>query len=215
MKRNRLYTIACSTAILLFAWPAAAQNNNRFNWNIGGGFTAPVNDSDGRLNYGYNVNAGAGVNLAPAFGVNVEYGFNNMGVASTLLSTIGVPQGEMRVHSVTLNPIVRFNPNGRFDFYLIGGGGWYRRTVEFSEPSVATIAAFDPFFGVFFPVDVPSNTILGSFTQNKGGLNIGGGITAQLKGDSNLKFFAESRYHHIWTEPVRTHMLPVTFGLRW
>ena len=114
-----------------------------------------------------------------------------------------------------MNPIIHFNPRGRFDAYAIGGGGYYRRTVEFTEPSVATITAFDPFFGVFFPAAIPTNTVLGSFTQNKGGLNIGGGVSMRLRGDSNAKFFAEARYHYIFTSPIRTAVLPVTFGLRW
>jgi hypothetical protein len=41
----------------------------------------------------------------------------------------------------------------------------------------------------------------------KDGWTIGAGITVQLKGDSNPKFFAESRYHHIYTTPVRTTVL--------
>jgi opacity protein-like surface antigen len=155
------------------------------------------------------------VNFVPAFGVIGEFGYNSLGVASRVLNAVGAPNGDARIYSLTLNPIVRFNPHGRFDVYAIGGGGYYRRTVEFTEPTTAIATAFDPFFGVFFPVAVPANTVLGSFTQNKGGWNIGAGITVQLKGDSNAKFFAESRYHHIYTTPVRTTVLPVTFGFRW
>ena len=47
------------------------------------------------------------------------------------------------------------------------------------------------------------------------GLNIGGGVSMRLRGDSNVKFFAEARYHYIFTNPIRTTVLPVTFGLRW
>jgi hypothetical protein len=80
---------------------------------------------------------------------------------------------------------------------------------------VISVTAFDPFFGVFFPANIPANTVLGSFTQNKGGLNIGAGVSVRVRGDSNAKFYAESRYHYIFTTPVGTSLLPVTFGLRW
>jgi len=84
-----------------------------------------------------------------------------------------------------------------------------------TEPTIATVTLFDPFIGVFFPAAVPANTVLGSFTQNKGGLNIGAGVEVRVKGDSKTKIFAESRYHYIYTSPRATQILPVTFGLRW
>ena len=87
--------------------------------------------------------------------------------------------------------------------------------LEFTEPTIATVTLFDPFYGVFFPAAVPANTVLGSFTQNKGGLNIGTGIEAKLREDGQTKFFAETRYHYIYTSPRATKILPVTFGLRW
>ena len=68
---------------------------------------------------------------------------------------------------------------------------------------------------VFFPAGIPANEGLGSFTQNKGRLNVGGGISVRLKGDSTTSFYAESRYHYIYTTPSRTTVLPVTFGFRW
>ena len=36
----------------------------------------------------------------------------------------------------------------------------------------------------------------------------------RVKGDSNVKIFAEARYHYIYTTPIRTTLLPVTFGFR-
>ena len=101
---------------------------------------------------------------------------------------MGVPDGEARLYSLTLNPIVHLNPHGNFDAYIIGGGGYYHRTVEFTQPTVNTIVAFDPFFG-FFPLDVPANQVVGSYSQNKGGLNIGAGASFRVKADSNAKFF--------------------------
>jgi hypothetical protein len=36
----------------------------------------------------------------------------------------------------------------------------------------------------------------------------------RVKADSNAKFFAESRYHYVFTSPIRTTVWPVTFGFR-
>jgi hypothetical protein len=214
MKRTLSY-LAVFSAGLFLAWPAAAQNTSRFNFHIGGGFTEPVRYSDGRLDTGFNLTGGAGLNLTPHLGVMGELGFNHLGVSSTILNAVGTPGGAARIYSLTLNPIVRFNPRGRYHFYLVGGGGYYRRTVDFTAPTTTTVTAFDPFLGLFYPAAVPSTAILSSYTQNKGGWNIGGGVSVRVKGDSNTRFFAESRYHYMYTAPYRTTYLPVTFGLRW
>ena len=205
-------TVVCVAGLVL-AGAASAQDFSKFTFNIGGGVTEPVRDR-GRLDPGFNFNVGAGVKLS-GFSLVGEFGYNQMGVTSRALSAIGAPDGATRIYSATLNPVVHFNPHGRFDAYVIGGGGYYRRTIEFTEPTIGTATFFDPFYGVFYPAAVPTNTVLGSFTQNKGGLNAGAGIEIRVKGDSQAKFFAESRYHYIYTTPNRTKMLPVTFGFRW
>jgi len=206
--------LLCGLFSLTLAASLTAQNN-RFIWQVGGGFTEPVGMSNRRLDRGFNVTGGAGVNLSSHVGLMGEFGFNRLGVASSVLSAAGIPAGSTRIYSITANPVVRFNPEGRADFYITGGGGYYRRTVEFTEPSVAVVTAFDPFFGVFFPVAIPVDTVIGSFSQNKGGLNIGGGFSVRVKGDSNTKIFAETKYHYLFTDPSGTSVMPITFGVRW
>jgi opacity protein-like surface antigen len=211
---QKVYITAFCAAGLLLARPSFAQGANKFTFNLGAGFTEPVRNF-GRLDTGFNINAGAGVNLDPHLGVIAEFGFNHMGLTQRALDLAGVPDGSARIYSVTLNPVIRLNPRGRFDAYVVGGGGYYRRTVEFTEPTISTITVFDPFYGVFYPAAVPANTVLGSFTQNKIGWNVGAGISVRVSQDGNAKIFAESRYHHIYTTPRETKILPVTFGLRW
>jgi hypothetical protein len=198
----------------MLAGSCLAQNTSKFAFSIGGGFTEPVVHSDGRFDPGFNINGGGGYNFTPNFGAMLDFGFNHLGVNSNQLSTLGVPAGTGRIYSLTLDPIIHFHPHVKFDAYVIGGGGYYRRTVEFTQPAVETVNVFDPFFG-FFPANIPTNVILGTFTQNKAGLNIGGGVSMRIRGESNTKFFAEARYHYLFTSPVRTAVLPVTFGLRW
>jgi len=200
---------------LLLSSPILAQNTNRFSFVFGGGFTQPVRFSEDRLNTGFNFLAGGGVNVSKHVGLLGEFGFNHMGLSTGTLAAQGVPDGSTRIYSFTFNPVVRMNPEGRFDPYITFGGGYYRRTVEFTAPTTAVVSAFDPFYGVFFPIEVPANEILGSFSQNKGGANVGAGFSVRISGDSNVKLFAEARGHYIWTTPVRTTYVPVSFGLRW
>ena len=216
MNRTTVCIIACGVAALVLVPSAVAQNTtSKFSFNVGGGFTEPVRYSESRFNTGFNITGGAGVNVVPNLGVMAEFGFNQLSLSDAILNAAGVPGGTGRIYSVTLDPIVHFNPRGRFDVYAIGGGGFYRRTVEFTQPTVDTVTLFDPFYGVFFPAAVPATQILASFTQNKSGVNIGGGFSVRLRGDSNAKFYAETRYHYIFTSPIRTALLPVTFGFRW
>ncbi len=215
MKRSvRIASLLC-VAGLLGTMPVFAQNTPRFNFNVGGGFSEPAYRTGDRLDTGFNINAGAGYNFTERLGVVGEFGFNNFGLNAASLAKAGVPDGSTRLYSVTLNPIIRFNPRGRFDAYVIGGGGYYRRTVEFTRPAVGFVTVFDPWFGTFFNAPVATNEVLGSFTQNKGGWNAGAGVTFRVKADSNAKFYAESRYHYMYTTPRRTSVLPVTFGFRW
>ena len=59
----------------------------------------------------------------------------------------------------------RLHPPGTVDPYFTGGVGYYRRTIQFTQPTVAPVDIFDPFFGFFFfPTLVPANLVLGNIT---------------------------------------------------
>ena len=203
----------CGLAVIAMAVPSFAQS--RFTVSMGGGPTVPGKHTGRHFDTGFNLTAGVGVHPARAFGLMAEFGFYNMAINRTSLTNIGVPNGSGRMYSLTLNPMVHLVPRGIFDVYLTGGAGYYRRTIEFTQPSSAIATGFDPFYGAFFPVEIPTTTVLGSFTQNKGGINGGAGVAIRLGADSRSTLFAESRYHHVYTTPVRTNIIPVTFGFRW
>ena len=186
----------------------------RFTFDVGGGFTKPVGHLDGRIDTGWNAQAGAGVNLAPWLGVMGQFMYTEAGLNGSFLQSIGEPDGNFRMWGFSLDPIVHLNPRGHVDFYLIGGPGVYRRTVEFTQPTVTTVTAFDPFFGYFFPVDVPANQVLGSFGTTAFGMNGGGGVSVRV-GNGNAKLFAEARYIKMYTQGSSTSVLPVTFGIRY
>ena len=200
----------------LMTVPLAAQEqqNSFFTAAVGGGFTTPTYHSGTAMDMGWNFQAQAGVNLFGAhLGLVGEFLYTNLGINSTTLNALEFPDGHTSISAFTADPIIRFNPNGKVDFYLIGGPGFYHRHVEFTQPTVATFTGFDPFFGVFYPIAVPANQVLLSYDANKLGVNGGGGFNFHL-GSGHAKFFAEARYHEIFTNRA-TSFVPVTFGFRW
>jgi len=153
------------------------------------------------------------VNFHPNIGAMVQFNFNDLGINSDTLNNLGFPDGTVRMWSLTLDPIVHLSPKMPVDVYLIGGGGLYHRTQEFTAPTLATVTGFDPFFG-FFNYAVPANQILTSYTVNKPGVNGGAGISFGNRWHG--KFYAEARYHRMFLGNDRhTDLVPVTFGFRW
>ena len=199
---------------LLIGGVLSAQETSRFSFDLGGGFTQPVGNTGRHLDTGWNIQGGVGYNFSSRFGAMLQLDYNSMGINSTTLNNIGFPGGNLNVFSATIDPILHLNPHGHFDVYLIGGGGLYHREQQFTAPSVSTFTAFDPFFGAFYPVAVPTTAILSSYSVNKPGVNGGAGIAFGNKWHG--KFFAEARYHRIFvTSDRHTDYLPVSFGFRW
>jgi len=207
---------AITLGFILFAAEAPSLfSQSRLAFSVGGGTSIPIKETGRRFNSGFNLNLGLGIQPVRRFGLMSEFGYNNIGVNRAALDRIGVPNGRGRVYSATLNPMVHLTPDRSVDVYMVAGGGFYRRTIEFTEPSFGIATAYDPFYGAFYPVGVQTTTVLGSFTQNKGGINGGMGLAFKRGSEGRSAIFAESRYHHIFTTPIRTVLLPVTVGFRW
>jgi hypothetical protein len=191
-----------------------AQETQRFTFDLAGGCPEPVGTTGSHFDPGWNVEGGAGINFSPYIGALVQLDFNSMGINSATLNNLGFPGGDAHVFSATLDPIIHLNPHGHVDFYLIGGGGLYHYTQQFTQPSVSTFTEFDPFFGGFFPVAVPTTEILSSYTVNKLGIN--GGVGVAFGSKWHGKFFGEARYDRIFLTASRHFdYLPVSFGFRW
>jgi hypothetical protein len=97
---------------------------------------------------------------------------------------------------------------------LVGGVGYYRRTIQFTQPTVAAVDIFDPFFGFFFfPTLVPADIVIGSITRDGVGGNVGAGFEFPFV--SGIRFFTEARYQYVSTGNIPTRMVPLTLGVRW
>lgn len=193
----------------------SAQLHAEWGWfaaKAGAGLTMPVGSVERRVNKGYNLNGGVGANLGPYFSILGEYHFHDMGLSDNFLRQNSIPDGNVYIQSFTVNPVLRMGGDRVVSPYITGGYGYYRRNVQFTQPSVSTFTAFDPWWGVFYPAAAQTNLVLASQTVNKGGWNAGAGLDFKL---GRAKLFVEARYHRMETKPVPTTIVPITAGFRW
>jgi hypothetical protein len=142
----------------------------------------------------------------------IDLGYDSFGVNTATLNNLGFPNGGVHVFSATLDPIVHLNPHGHVDVYLTGGFGLFHWAQEFSQPSAEVTTGFNPFVG-FFPVAVPVNQILASYSVNKPGIDAGAGIAIGTKWHG--KMFAQAKYVRVIMGSFHSDYVPVTFGFRW
>jgi hypothetical protein len=205
--------LSCFFGIGLLPCANAQDEFHHFTVNLGGGYTPVVGRLGDTLEGGGNVQVGGGFNFNRYFGVLGTFSFNHLGVARSALNTLEVPDGQARVYSFTVDP--KFTvPFTRGSFYVVAGGGWLRRTVEFTRPTVAETIIFDPWWGYFGPALVPANQILGTITQDTGVWDVGVGFNVPLP-RTGLKMYIESRYYDGLTDNTHTMLVPITVGIRW
>jgi len=208
---NRLLVLG--TAALLCGGILSAQEESRFAFSGSAGFTQPVGNAGRFLDTGWNVAGGAGLNFNRYFSTMLDVGYTRLGINSTSLNNAGFPGGGVNILSATVDPVIHLNPGHHVEGYLIGGAGLYHVNREFTQPSAATFTNYNPFFG-FYNVTVPATEVLDSYTINKPGINLGGGLTVGTRWRG--KFFAEARYNRIFTGNDRhIDYVPVSFGFRW
>lgn len=211
------HLLIVATALLLTcaaARMAQAQDDHKLTLEGGGGISPLVGDISNRLDTGWHIMFGAGYNFTRHFTVTGEFMYNGFGVSRAVLNEAKVPDGNAHLWSLTANPKIRFSPDSKIDPYVVGGIGYYRRVVEFTQPTLVPTLIFDPFFGALFNTLVPANQVIGRITRDGFGGSVGGGVDVRL-GSGGLKLFGEIRYHHANTGSIDTQMVPVTVGLRW
>jgi Outer membrane protein beta-barrel domain len=203
-----------SSLLVLAGGVVSAQEVHPLAFNLGAGFTTPVQRAGDRLDPGWNAGVGVGYNFNPYAALKLDFGYNSFGINSGTLSTLGFPDGDVQLWSLTLDPVVHMNPRGPVDLYLTGGGGLYHWTENFTQPGVATITVFDPYFGLFYPAAVPVTEVLSTYSVYKPGFDGGAGIAFGTKWNGQV--YAEARFHRmIFGNNRYVDTIPVTFGFRW
>jgi opacity protein-like surface antigen len=213
---SRFLLVNFAVALVLVGWPASvnAQGSHRFTFNAGAGPSPLVGDISTRLDNGWNFTVGGGYNFTNKFAATLQYTYNGFGVSQRVLNEAQVPGGNSHMWSLTVDPKIRMPSLGRVSPYVVGGVGYYRRTVEFTQPTVAPATFFDPFFGVFFNTLVPADQVLGDIRRSGIGGSLGGGLEVKI-GDTGVNAFGEARYEYADTGRIPTRVVPVTFGFRW
>lgn len=210
-------TLCFSTAITLvgFCQTAFAQSDfHHFTFNVGGGYTSVTGGVSSRLDGGGNFQAGAGFNFNRFLGINGTFTFNQLGITRAALNEAAEPDGNARVYTFTVDPKLTIPLGENVSAYVLAGGGWLRRTVEYTKPTVAATYLFDPWFGYIGPVYVPANQVLGSFSQDAGVWDAGAGLDFKLP-RTRMKVYVEARYYEGFTRNTHTTIVPLTVGLRW
>lgn len=192
----------------------------------GGGFNGPTSDSSGYITWGGNFTVGAGYRFSQRLSMMMDYQFIDDKLPGALIAETGAQGGNAHIWSFTLNPEFDLFPKSRNDLYVTGGGGFYRKVTNFTDPVLTEFCDY------FYCAEGYANTVVGHFSSNQGGWSIGGGFQHRIGGmynDSKMKLFAEARYLDVLspasaispnglgvaTVSNDTKLIPVTFGVRW
>lgn len=194
-------------------------------YEAGGGFNAPTSDSSPYITWGYNFNLGGGYRFNKNLALNLEYQFIHSKLPGAIIAQAGATGGYAQIWSFTLDPVYDFNPKSAIEFYATGGYGFYRKVTSFTDPQQQIYCSY------FYCGTVTQNVVVGHFSSNQGGWNIGGGLQhrfAGWNGDGKMRVFAEARYLDVLSPAVTTQpnglgtttvgadtkIIPVTVGLR-
>ena len=188
-----------------------------YNFNIGAGPGFPASKTNDFASTSYNFVVGGGPNLASHVKLNAEFMFHGLPLDRSIIDQLRISNVKGRLYSLTGNLLIG-SGNRSQSVYFIGGGGWYRRTVEVQQIVLQAGEKCEPGW-IWFDIECvngifPTEVTIGSRTSSAGGFNVGGGFTFRL-GESGANFYTEIRYHHAFTRNVETDVLPLTFGIRW
>ena len=194
---------------LLTVCPMTAQaQDDRVDFSLGGGFTAPNSEVRDHLGDGYNFNVGVQVNVSRAFANEGLYIFNGLGekrisipVSATPVDTT-VPTdffADMNMQYFTVSAVFQRPEGSGVRPYGLVGGGVYYRPVKVTTPAVGFVPGYcDPWWYICYPGGfVPVENVVGKRSSTDFGMDVGGGVNFGT-------FYSELRYHYIWGPTVPT-----------
>ena len=191
---------------------------------IGGGVDAPTDKT--YITWGEQFTVGGGINFSKRLALLAEYQFIDDKLPGAIIAETGANGGHAHIWSLSLDPVISLFPKSSNDFYVTGGGGFYRKVTSFTNPQEAEYCNY------YYCGITTVNAVVGHFSSNQGGYNIGGGYQHRMGGmyqDSKMKLFVEARYLDVLTPAVTTQpnglgtttvgagtkLVPVSVGVRW
>lgn len=200
---------------------------HRLTFEAGAGANGPAGgDQQNYITWGFNFTAGAGYRINQHLAAMLEYQFIHDKLPGRLIAETGADGGYANIWSFTVDPVVDLFPKAANDLYITGGGGFYRKVTNFTDPQETLFCDF------YFCEPGVVNQVVGHFSSNQGGWNIGGGFTHRvggIYGDGKMKLFAEVRYLDLLSPGVDhlqpnglsattvaadTKLIPITLGVR-
>jgi hypothetical protein len=204
---------------------------HRLTFEAGGGFAAPAGDK-AYITYGGMFTVGGGVNISQNLAMLIEYQFIDSKMPGAIIAEAGAQGGRYHIWSFTLAPVWDLFPKAGNDVYITGGGGFYRKVTNFTNPTQTYFCSY------YYCAPGYANTTVGHFSSNQGGFNIGGGYQHRFSGmygEGKTRFFAEVRYLDVLSPALKqapggagnqanlnpvniaadTKLLPITVGIRW
>jgi hypothetical protein len=190
----------------------------------GGGANPPVGNTSNYLTWGGNFTVGAGMHFSRGISLMAEYQFLDDKLPGKLIAETGANGGNAHIWSLTLDPVIDLFPKASNSVYVTGGGGFYRKVTNFTDPQEAEYCDY------YYCGIATQNVVVGHFSSNQGGWNVGAGFTHRVGGpDAQMKLFAEARFLDVDTPAVEsspnglgtttvaagTKVVPVTLGVRW
>ena len=191
-----------------------------------GGANAPAGDKT-YITWGGQFTIGGGFNINQYLAAMVEYQFLDDKVPGHVIAESGTTGGHYHIWSFTVDPIIDLFPKSSNDLYATGGGGFYRKTTNFTVLSPTEFCYYFCYGGY-----VP--TTVGKLSSNQGGFQIGGGYQHRfggMYGLSRTRFFAGVSYVDVLSPALRgrtpsgglspvtigadTKVLPIQIGIRW
>jgi hypothetical protein len=199
---------------------------SRLAFEAGGGASGPVGYSSNYITWGGNFTVGGGFHFNKRFSMLAEYQFIDDKLPGALIAETGANGGNAHIWSLTLDPVIDLFPKSSNSVYITGGGGFYRKVTNFTDPEEAEYCEY------YYCGITTQNAVVGHFSSNQGGWNVGGGFSHRVGGvynDSTMKLFAEARYLDVLspasaiapnglgtaTVSAGTKLVPITLGLRW
>jgi len=198
---------------------------SRLAFEAGGGFNVPTSDTSPYLNTGANITVGGGLRFSHGLSLLAEYQFIRDGLPSAIVAEAGANGGNAHIWSLTLDPVIDLMPKRATSVYVTGGGGFYRKVTNFTSPQAVQYCTYF-YCGIGY-----QNSVIGHFSSNQGGWNVGGGVSHRfggMYGEGRTEVFAEARYLDVMTPAVTTSpnglgitsvaadtkLVPITFGVR-
>jgi hypothetical protein len=170
---------------------------SRFAFEAGGGLSAPISSA---ITYGGQFTVGGGLNFTKHLGALIEYQFMDNKLPGALIAETGANGGHAHIWSFTIDPVVDLFPKSTNGIYITGGGGFYRKVTDFTDPVESEYCDF--YYGCGY---YTSNQVVGHFSSNQGGFNVGGGFQRRMGGiygDGRTKLFVEARFVDVLTPAV-------------